>query len=324
MSSIFNNSTSNSLFSSNNYNTNNLFRVSNLNNNFEENFAPKRRNNKKRINLKFIKCEHNDKFCAFNPDKEIGLICYDCIYKYNLDKDECISMTEDFNYYKNIYQVHLNKVKEKIKFLINSILIEIEKLEKNTFNNFTELVENIDLNFKLPIEVPLDERLKIGINKKFSKMINNLINNDYLDNYLNLYETKLKNLKQKFEYSYDDENITLKSEIPFTLKAMAFPKLSKELQDNIKIKFKDNITSEYQYQTQKEISINFEENEENNLTIGRFNSPLKIEKNNNYIINISGIRSCNYIDDEEEFNIHNKILIESDKGYNILACLIID
>ena len=321
MSSIFNNSTSNSLFSSNNYNTNNLFRVSNLNNNFEENFAPKRRNNKKRINLKFIKCEHNDKFCAFNPDKEIGLICYDCIYKYNLDKDECISMTEDFNYYKNIYQVHLNKVKEKIKFLINSILIEIEKLEKNTFNNFTGLFENIDLNFKLPIEVPLDERLKIGINKKFSKMINNLINNDYLDNYLNLYETKLKNLKQKLEYSYDDENITLKSEIPFTLKAMAFPKLSKELQDKIKIKFKDNniISSGYQ-----EISINFEENEENNLTIGRLNSPLKIEKNNNYIINISGIRSCNYIDDEEEFNIHNKILIESDKGYNILACLIID
>ena len=321
MSSIFNNSTSNSLFSSNNYNTNNLFRVSNLNNNFEENFAPKRRNNKKRINLKFIKCEHNDKFCAFNPDKEIGLICYDCIYKYNLDKDECISMTEDFNYYKNIYQVHLNKVKEKIKFLINSILIEIEKLEKNTFNNFTELFENIDLNFKLPIEVPIDERLKIGINKKFSKMINNLINNDSLDNYLNLYETKLKNLKQKLEYSYDDENITLKSEIPFTLKAMAFPKLSKELQDKIKIKFKDNniISSGYQ-----EISINFEENEENNLTIGRLNSPLKIEKNNNYIINISGIRSCNYIDDEEEFNIHNKILIESDKGYNILACLIID
>ena len=155
-------------------------------------------------------------------------------------------------------------------------------------------------------------------------MINNLINNDYLDNYLNLYETKLKNLKQKFEYSYDDENITLKSEIPFTLKAMAFPKLSKESQDKIKIKFKDNITSEYQCQTQKEISINFEENEENNLTIGRLNSPLKIEKNNNYIINISGIRSCNYIDDEEEFNIHNKILIESDKGYNILACLIID
>ncbi len=323
MSSIFNNSTLNSLFSSNNYNTNNLFRVSNLNNNFEENFAPKRRNNKKRINLKFIKCKHNDKFCAFNPDKEIGLICYDCIYKYNLDKDECISMTEDFNYYKNIYQVHLNKVKEKIKFLINSILIEIEKLEKNTFNNFTELFENIDLNFKLPIEVPLDERLKIGINKKFSKMINNLINNDYLDNYLNLYETKLKNLKQKFEYSYDDENITLKSEIPFTLKAIAFPKLSKELQDKIKIKFKDNIILS-EYQTQKEISINFEENEENNLTIGRLNSPLKIEKNNNYIINISGIRSCNYIDDEEEFNIHNKILIESDKGYNILACLIID
>ena len=166
MSSIFNNSTSNSLFNIN-HNTNNLFGTSKSNKNFDENSAPKRRNNKKRINLKFIKCEHNDKFCAFNPDKEIGLICYDCIYKYNLDKDECISMTEDFNYYKNIYQVHLNKVKEKIKFLINSILIEIEKLEKNTFNNFTELVENIDLNFKLPIEVPLDERLKIGINKKF-------------------------------------------------------------------------------------------------------------------------------------------------------------
>ena len=231
-------------------------------------------------------------------------------------------MTEDFNYYKNIYHSHFNKVKEKIKSLVDSLLKEIEIFEKDTFDNLSELFEKIDLNFALPIEVPLDERLKIGINKKFSKMIYSLPNIDALNNYLNLYETEIKDLKKSNSNPYNDEIITIKSEIPFTLKGIGLIKIPKELKNSISIKLNEYISQNSQ--TIKTININLEESEENNLTIGRLEHAVIIEKDKEYNINISGIKGCSYIDDTEEFNIYNKIFFESDKGNNILACLIVD
>ena len=70
-------------------------------------------------------------------------------------------------------------------------------------------MNNLELNFELPIEVSLEERIKIGINKKLLNMVKNLnykINEELPYNFLNLYEAKLKDLKTKNDYSYEQEN----------------------------------------------------------------------------------------------------------------------
>ena len=181
------------------------------------------------------------------------------------------------------------------------MLKEIEIFEKDTFDNISELFAKIDLNFSLPIEVPLDERLKIGINKKFSKMVYRLPNIDSFNNYLNLYETEIKDLKKSNSNPYNDEIITIKSEIPFTLKGIGLIKIPKELKNSISIKLNEYIYKNSQ--NIKTININLEESEENDLTIGRLEHAVIIEKDKEYYINISGIKGYSYIDDTEELNI---------------------
>jgi len=143
--------------------------------------------------------------------------------------------------------------------------------------------------------------------------------------FLNIYETKLKNLKFKTSYPNQEENIVIKSEIPFILKGIGIPKVSKEIKDNIKISLSIQSLSFFSSGPEKIIPIELKESEEiNNLSVGILENPVNIETNKNYKIKFSGINLCTYIDNEEEYNIHNKILIESDNNESILACLILE
>ena len=232
-------------------------------------------------------------------------------------------MEKNFDYYRNLYTNHLNIIKDNIKNQLDELVSKLE----DKIDNIQSIIEKIDLNFDLPIEVPFEERLKIGINKKLSKMIDNLIkenNKSYI--FLNLYKTNFKNLKLKLFYPNEEETISIKSEIPFNLKGIGIPKVSEEIQDKIDISLSiyDEGLSENK-EPEKIIQFELIENEEKNkLTIGILENPVNIQTNKKYKIKISGIKLCTYIDNEEDYNIHNNILIESNNNESILSCLIIE
>ena len=287
--------------------------------------AMKNRNNKDKINNKLIKCNHDDKYCAFCIEGEINFICYECIYEYNLDKEKCIPIYNDLNSYVNIYNEYIIKIKQLIS---DEILKEISKLELDKNGTFYSIAEKIDLKLNLPIEVSFEERLKIGVKRKISNILKNISSagfwlfNNYIN--LNLYKTKLKNIKTKFLNPYENEIITLKSEIPFFLKGISIPKIS-EFQDNIEFSFKKKQTSEslFNHSEENKIKVDLKENEEKNLTSIIFENPIYIEKNFKYEITISGIKGINYIDNEEEFSTHSSLSFESNNENSIIASLII-
>ena len=109
-------------------------------------------------------CKHNDK-CAFYLSNGVNFICYNCIYKYNLNKDLCIPINNnDFNNYTDLCKDYFNKIRNKIKNIFKEILDEIDKLELDKMDNINSILNKININFRLPIEVPFKDRLKIGIN----------------------------------------------------------------------------------------------------------------------------------------------------------------
>ena len=140
--------------------------------------------------MPFKGCKHNNK-CAFylsNGD----FICYNYIYKYNLTQDLCIPINNnDFNNYTDLCKDYFNKMRNRIKNIFNKILNEIDELELDKIDNINSILNKIDIKFKLPIEVPFEDRLKIGIKKDLSKKIYNNLNLNFLDSYLNIYNTEL-------------------------------------------------------------------------------------------------------------------------------------
>ena len=283
-----------------------------------------KRTNKKLTNKKFIKCNHPDKYCAFCLKEKIYFICYECIYKYNIDINDCIPMDKNFEYYKNIYQNHFKLIKQKIEDKFNEFMKEIEKLEINkSDDNIESLIKNIDLNFELPIEVSFEERLKIGINKTLRKIFNNTLWVKNFDNYLNLYESKLKDLKTKASYLYEKETISIKSGKFFILKGIGIPKIPENLKKDINISLSLKMGSLFNNPFQT-VGLTLEESEnEKNLAIVRFEKPIDIEPNIDVAITLSGIKGINFIDNAEEYNQHNHISIESNNPQSTLAALII-
>ena len=328
--SIFSNSNSNSFFGQNFTSQNFVFGL-NVNNSLSANSEEEEIKDKNK-NLSF-KCNHINKYVAYNTIDMAGPVCYNCIHKYYLKNENCIPFEETIEYYKNIYQNYLNSFKEKINNIFNEFLEEIAKLNVDKFENFYALLNNLELNFELPIEVSMEERIEIGINKKLIKMRNNLnnkINNELPYNFINLYKTKMKDLKTKNSYSYENEEFILKSEIPFTLTGFAIPKIPEELKDKNKISFKSNRNQEksgglfgspfYDYD-----QIDIKESKiKNNLAIIKLKDPIKIEKYKEYPMTLSGIKGLTYIDNEEKYNLYKKISIQNENKESILACLIIE
>ena len=186
-----------------------------------------------RISKSFT-CNH-DNICAFYLGEINNLICHKCIYKYDINQSEYIPLDNDVDYYIKVYHDYVNKIKQKIKEQVNEMLKEIDELEK--INDINSLFDKINLKFKLPVEVSFEERLKIGVNRIFSKAINNFMNYKFLDNFLNIYSTEINKIKTNLSNSYEKEVITLKTEIPFTLKGLAIPKISEDFQNSINFEF---------------------------------------------------------------------------------------
>lgn len=139
--------------------TNNLFISNNLN---ELNFNIEVfKTNEKKIIKDALKCNHIGKYCAFCLKEKIGPICYDCIYQYNLNNNDCIPMKENFDFYKKVYENQFVWIKEKVKKLYDTILKELDKFKLDSSDNIETLTKKIDLSFELPIEVPLEERIEI-------------------------------------------------------------------------------------------------------------------------------------------------------------------
>ena len=74
-------------------------------------------------NKNIIKCNHENNFisyCLENTEKEGGLICNDCLYKYRIDHVyKCIPIkNNNFENYKNYYKQCLNKQKIILKKLL--------------------------------------------------------------------------------------------------------------------------------------------------------------------------------------------------------------
>ena len=275
-----------------------------------------------------IKCSHSDKYCAFCFTKNIGPICYNCIYNYKIDIENCIPMKESLDYFIKVYQNHLELIKNKFNDVFNEIISEIEKLETKKIDNIESLVDIVDLKYELPIDVHFEEKLEICLNKKITKIKDDLIEGLKIDNYLNLYNITLKKIKTKNLYPFSNETIDIKSEIPFTLIGIGIPTISKDnqvnLQENLILSYKFETNNPFLY-TEKYIPVKLEDKtNKNNISIIRLENPIKIKKGFKYTIEISGLNNCfHFIDEKEEYNSHNKISVE---GYekSIIACLIIE
>ena len=226
---------------------------------------------------KFLGCNHDDKFYAFYLGQKNSCICYKCIYEYSIDKEECIPFDKNYNYYIDLCKDYLNEIGGKIKNILNEALNQIDKLkfELDKINNIESILDRIDLNFRLPIEVSFEERIKIGIKKELSKILDNNFNFKFLETNLNLYNNKLENLKTISLNSYKDEIIKLQSRFEFTLKGLIIPKISKEFQDKIIFSYKKMINNNLfgnvnkekepeEKETKKNIKVYFEDNEEKN------------------------------------------------------------
>ena len=272
----------------------------------------------------FVKCKHVEKYCAFCPKEEVGLICFDCIYEYNING--CIPIKENIDYYKELSKNYLNEIKDTLKNIlinkINEYFKEIEVLFNNC-NNLESLIEKIDLYFELPIELPFGERIKIAINKKIPASKNNFTKEIELENLMNLYESKLQDLKIKYFYPFTNESITISSQKPFILKGFGIPKISKDIENNIEISCgKINIFSNKNSPSEKKNLI-IEKKDKDNLTLIKFNEPIYIDSIG-YLFTISGIKGISYIDNENEFNSeHSNVDFTSDNEESIIAFLLI-
>ena len=274
---------------------------------------------------KFLGCNHDDKYCAFYLGQKNSCICYKCIYEYNIDKEECIPFDKNYNYYIDLCKDYLNEMGGKIKNIVNETLNQIDKLklELDKINNIESVLDKIDLNFRLPIEVSFEERLKIGI-----------IFLGHLVKEFNLFNNELENLKTITLNSYKDEIIKLQSKVEFTLKGLIIPKISKEFKDKIIFSYKKMIDINIfgiinqkkeleEKEVKKDIKVYFEDNEEKKLTLVRFVNNILIDQNMLHEITISGIKNCNYIDNSEYFNYHHNTTIRSNNEHTILAGFII-
>ena len=284
----------------------------------------------KRTNDKFFifhksleKCNHFEKYCAFCPREGIGLICYNCIYENDLK--DCIPLKQNFDYYKEISINYINEVKKELTNKIINKLDEFFKDIEIIFDksiSFDSLLKKLDLNFGLPIEIPFEDRMKIGINKKIS---NNFLKEIELDNLINIYETKLEDLKIKLSYPSMNEIIEITSAVPFTLKGFGIPKISKEIINNIKISYKQKSTGLFNNNNNNISSRNIEVTieEKDNLSLIKFDDSINIDSNCS-VFTIDGINGISYIDNENEFiTIHSNIHFSSENEESIIACLLV-
>jgi hypothetical protein len=245
----------------------------------------------------------------------------------------------------SVYKEYLKKMKTKINSEVKELLKEINELNLSDFDSISK---KIDLKFKLPIEVPFEQRIKIGINRQLSKILNNFMNSQLLDNCLSLYNSEIENIKTKIQNSYEKEVIKLNSEIPFTLKGLIIPKQSIDCQNYMNFSFKKklinivneikplfilqpnnlfNLKDEEEKKNELEdvkINVTFEKIKDNDFALIRFAKSIFVNNNEEYEITISDIKGSTFIDSSEEYNYHNKLCIQTSNNDSILAGIVIE
>ena len=278
-------------------------------------------NNNNVFNEKIKKCIHDNKYISYcredSYNHEAGLICYDCLYKYHYEHiSKCIPLKHDFEYYKNYYKQIIRRKKTYLKNKFDEIISILEKYEKEEIETISELFENLDLKFSLPIEISFLERFEMAVNKKVKSILDKELysNNIFTSNYLNLFQNDLKDLKFSENNPNSSETIVINSSVNFNLLGIGIPKISEEKLDFIKVEICKGIFS---------LKINkFEKY--NNMTICILEKPLIIESNKDYSIEIKGIKEFDYINKEEQYNNKSKIGISSNNSETVLLCLIIE
>ena len=251
------------------------------------------------------KCNHEyffNSYCTSNNKSEHGLLCYECLYKYHKDHiSKCIPIRRKLypkymKYYKNCISNYKNKIEDicdRMEGILNHFLQE-------EIFDISDLFENkLNLNFELPIEVPIIDRIEMAVNNKLSYYFKNEINNA-LYKYLNLFKSGLDILKICSDNPNDDETIEFESTVIFDLVGIGIPVISKEEEKLINIKL---------YEEKKELTnqITFKDSNNNNpFCIGIFNSnPIKINNDTKYSLVISGIEGFNYI---KKLKINNLLI----------------
>ena len=193
-------------------------------------------------------------------------------------------------------------------------------LLEEDIKDITDLFENkLNLNFELPVEVPIIDRIEIAVNNKLFNYFKNEINNAAYK-ILNLFKSDLNFLPICEGNPNDVETIEFESSVNFDLIGIGIPEIPEELIRYIDIRI---------YEENKVLAnqITFKDYENKNellFYIAIFNNyPIKIKKDTKYSLVINNTEELNYIFEDEEYNENSKIKIYSSNNETVLAFLVI-
>ena len=237
-----------------------------------------RRSNSKNESQEIEKCEHEyffNSYCTSDSKNEHGLLCYECLYKHHKDHiSKCIPIRRKlYHKYINCYKNFINNYRKKITDVCNRMNDNLNHLIEEDINDITDLFENkLNLNFELPIEVPIIDRIEIAVNNKLFNYFKYEINNTSYK-YLNLFKSDLNILNICEGNPNEVETIEFESSVNFDLVGIGIPEIPEEL-----IRFIDISIYEENKILENQITFTDYENK-NSFSIAFFNNyPIKIKK----------------------------------------------
>ena len=284
-----------------------------------------RKSNSKNKFQKIEKCDHEyffNSYCTADSKNEHGLLCYECLYKHHKDHiSKCIPIRRKlYHKYINCYKDCIKNYRKKITDVCDRMNVILNYLLEEDIKDITDLFENkLNLNFELPVEVPIMDRIEIAVNNKLFNYFKNEINNAAYK-ILNLFKSDLNFLHACEGNPNDVETIELESSVNFDLIGIGFPEIPEELIRYIDISI---------YEENKVLAnqITFKDYENKNafsFSIAIFNNyPIKIKKDTKYSLVINNTEDLNYIFEDEEYNENSKIKIYSSNTETVLAFLVI-
>ena len=154
----------------------------------------------------------------------------------------------------------------------------------------------------MPIEVPFIEQIEIAINRKlFSRLEREFNTINY--NYLNLFKYSVEKINFLEGNINSLETVKFESSVDFFLYGIGVTELNEEEKNIVKVDiYKDN-----------SLLINkcvfSQDDEEMPLSIGFFDSPIKIERDIEYTIKFKDIFVLLFIPNYQEYNQNSKIRI---------------
>ena len=190
-----------------------------------------KRSNSKNEFTAIEKCRHKKFFtsyCTKDSNNTHGFLCYECLYKYHSDHiSKCIPIKRKIipkyiQYYKNC----INNYRSKIKKICDRMEAILNMLYKEEIKDISDLFERkLNLNFELPIEIPITDRIEIAVNNKLANRFKRIIDNESYK-YINLVKSNLDELKIRRCNPNKVEKIKFESSVEFDLIGIGMPELS--------------------------------------------------------------------------------------------------